>query len=373
MEYLQYAGSAADGGGGSSSSSGSSAKSAGIIAYVPGVVGSGKVLIGTNHEWTTLNSYGSLSGVDELRWLDEAKTKPDIDAKSNQKVIKAKTVRQFVNGLDPTKYTEQYKLDMLDRLKSRYPGINLDDNLIQESKRLEVDLFDFVKAMMPESIVNSGIKDQYHLLNVKIGFELAPKGTKNVFPKGGILPEDGGDLLKTAKREFKEETGFDISAVPGLTFKPINPTAVEGQYLFYLVEITDAIAKQILETFEGTPEEPSPSSGGGGSKYIPLSLRPKKGGHRYYSELFDLKFTDKPTNLDKDYDEPILTKCISDGLIILELPAKYVPSSKKPGSSGVPKFSFGSGSSSGSWSRFGGGEIDYQQKFQKYQQKLLNN
>ena len=350
MEYLQYIGSPAGGGG---SSSESSAKSAGIIAYVPGVVGTGKVLIGTNHGWTTLNSYGSLLGVDELLWLDEAKTKPVIDAKGNQKVIKAKTVRQFVNGFDPTKYTEQYKKEMLDRLTSVYPDINLDNNLIQEGKRLGVDLFDFIKVMMPESIVNSGIKDQYHLLNVKIGFLLASKGSKNVFPKGGLLPEDDGDLLKTAKREFKEETGFDIGAVPGLTFKPINPDAVEGQYLFYLVKITDEIAKQILEAFEGRSDL-SPSSGGG--KYVPPPHRPKVGGHRYYSELFDLKFTDEPINLDKDHDDQILAKCISDGLIKLKPPAKYVPPSQRIGDK-----------------KMGGGDIDYQQKFQKYQQKLLNN
>jgi hypothetical protein len=389
LENLQYAGS----GGGGGSSPPSPAESAGIIVYVPGTRRTlskpevpGKVLIGTNCRYDSFG-YGSVTGIDEPQYKDEAKTVPLLDDDGNPKVIKAKTVREFVEGINKTGFDRDYKDEMLRRLVSEISGIDLDENLITESKRLSVDLFNIVLEMLPEMFLNASVRDQFHLLDKKTGFAIAERGRKSGFPKGGQIPEDKGDLLVTAKREFKEETGFDLDTIPELEFIPVNPGAVKGQYLFFLVVIKEDVSKQIIEAFEGRSV---PVASAGGGAYVPPALMPKSGGHRYNSELFDLKFTNQPINLDRAHDELGLNLCLANGSIKLTASESWGSSKKvvkdltpeeyaeyktaNPGKTLTDYLNFKKVPENQHFKfQFKGGQLSYQQKFQKYQQKLLNN
>jgi ADP-ribose pyrophosphatase YjhB (NUDIX family) len=241
--------------------------------------------------------------------------------------------------------------------------------------------------MLPEEFLNVSVRDQFHLLDRKTGFAIAERGRKNGFPKGGKIPEDMGDLLVTAKREFKEETGFDLDTVPELKFTSINPGAVKGEYLFFLVIIKEDVSKQIIEAFEGRPVS-VPSAGGGA--YVSPALMPKSGGHRYNSELFDLKFTNEPIHLDRAHDERGLSLCLTQGLIKLTLSESWGSSKKvtkdltpeeyteykaaNPGKTLTDYLNFKKVPENQHFKfPFKGGQLSYQQKLQKYQQKLLNN
>jgi 8-oxo-dGTP pyrophosphatase MutT (NUDIX family) len=416
MEYFQPAGSAAAGGGSSSVP----LQSAGIIAYIlPKEKQPGKFLVGHNSSYS-IYSYGSQTGSDELRWLDEDKKHPNIDKKTGlQRVIKAKTVDQFIDGFDFL--TPAQKTNMLTTLKTNY-GLQHDKNLINQATTIGLDLFVCMKEIFPETLLNSAIRDQFHLLNLGYGIGIASKGKiRYTFPKGGKEDKDAGSLFATAKREFREETGFDLDSIRGLNFKEIN---FRGNYQFYFVIINDDIGRDILQAYNG----------GGGSV-----------GHRYYSELFNLQFIDNPDLL---LDEPnlleksILNECLKLPEVLAAIPKNptkegfkssglswkkylislgidpdntphkqpYIVGYKPPidieeGDGGAARAAraptkeeyeaypeYKRTNPTKTWNDYlgsigiraidyfkyqepkqGGGDIDYQQKFQKYQQKLLNN
>lgn len=61
-------------------------------------------------------------------------------------------------------------------------------------------------------------------------------------PKG--IPEKGEDLLQTAKREFKEETGFEVEG----DFMPLNPAKYPNGKMVYAYALQDEIDEQQVKS-----------------------------------------------------------------------------------------------------------------------------
>ena len=61
-------------------------------------------------------------------------------------------------------------------------------------------------------------------------------------PKG--IPEKGEDLLQTAKREFKEETGFEVEG----DFMPLNPVKYPNGKMVYTYALEDEIDEQQVKS-----------------------------------------------------------------------------------------------------------------------------
>jgi hypothetical protein len=126
--------------------------------------------------------------------------------------------------------------------------------------------------------------DSMHLVNQGIGCALSRKGRYKGYPKGQVDAKDGGSLVETALREFREEVIFDLKTIlvkdaagnidvkrlptptirSDLDLNTLYDIRSHGGYNFYYVQVNDGTAKNILDAYEK---------------------------EKYHSELFDVGFS----------------------------------------------------------------------------------
>jgi 8-oxo-dGTP pyrophosphatase MutT (NUDIX family) len=262
----------------------------------------------------------------------------NYDKKTGQK--KGRKISEFI-----ARFPQYPKIE--DRLKEKFPDIDLDSFLIDESdKRLGTgNICNFINIMLPDEVTNIGIPDSTHLVNQGIGCALSRKGRYKGYPKGQVDSKDGGNPVETALREFYEEVIFDLKTI--LVKDPSGNIKVErlptptirddldlntlydikshGGYNFYYVQVNDTTAKDILVAYEK---------------------------EKYHSELFDVNFYD-PMAINLSYlNDPSkqVTNYYANVLFPLPKPETYESPSKR---------------------QKRGGDINYHLLSDKYKNKLL--
>jgi hypothetical protein len=233
------------------------------------------------------------------------------------------------------------------RLRVKFPDIDLDSFLLDESdKRLGPgNICSFINIMLPDDVINDRMPDSMHLVNQGIGCALSRKGRYKGYPKGQVDAKDGGSIVETALREFREEVIFDLKTIlvkdaagnidvkklptptirSDLDLNTLYDIRSHGGYNFYYVQVNDGTAKDILDAYEK---------------------------EKYHSELFDVGFYD-PMAINLSYlNDPSkqVTNYYGNVLFPLPKPEAYESPSKR---------------------QKRGGDINYHLLSDKYKNKLL--
>jgi hypothetical protein len=218
-------------------------------------------------------------------------------------------------------------------LNARFPGINLNNNFVAECEARGLLPIHMIQIMFPPAVLNPPGGPEFHIVDEDgVKCAVSTIGAQNPgYPKGAYKASDT-HLVETALREFQEETGFNLRPILGggaagalplpvvgaLTDNQIYNIGLHNSYQFYFIQIRTATATAILAAYNG--------------------------GHRYYSELFNLQFV-QPANPVNGACTPVKNYMI-ESILLNILPA----------AGGAAQ---------------GGGQINYKQKLQKYKQKLL--
>ena len=192
-------------------------------------------------------------------------------------------------------------------------------------------IFHFINELYNERLLTSCVSgnEEYHVVDNNTGFRIYQKGANisEGFPKGGREPNE--NLVQTAIREFNEETGFNIANLVGFNILENSPPpnipietlplntlydiGVNDRYQYYFIIINNNSAQDILNHYYGVTANPVPigqepelfigcpalvpvvPGQAPWNPYIqsaiPFGLPNKlRDGHRYNSELYDLRF-----------------------------------------------------------------------------------
>lgn len=172
--------------------------------------------------------------------------------------------------------------NVMENFKSRYDnkhGQNKSELIIKYKLIQNNDPFKFIiKYILNEDFVNP-IYEKYHIVDNGNSCKICISNNKDGIPKGRSNIEETFD--KTAIREFKEETGFDlyelnnnliplpIPSVDKVKNNILYDIGIHDRYQIYFISVDTEIANKILDSY----------------RY-----------HRYNSELFNLRFINEKIN-----------------------------------------------------------------------------
>jgi hypothetical protein len=352
-----------------------------------------------------------------------------------------RTLNDFINGLDALGIFGAVPV-VRNNFIAKYDAVNGDGSALA-LLGIAGDMKPVLRANNPISFIHRYILDEtfvnipgerFHIVNNEENKGVGgayistscrirtPNGNEGV-PKGGL--RGGENNLDGALREFQEETGFDITTLPGYAVGPVLPAPgaiVNNQvynsgnyngYDMFFIQVNNADAQQILNIYYGTggaagaantpdlvpgPVLAYPRAGGATGPAVPGAppapvWNKYPGGaagapsYRYSSELYNLRFVKTiPGNVNA-VSRDAINDLVARGYI--GFPAPPPPAGNRfdglgsgrggPRPSASSRFeNLGSGRGMGAFGssgdrargRLNGGEPDYYQKYQKYINRL---
>ena len=234
-------------------------------------------------------------------------------------------------------------------------------------------VFDFVKNYILSPFVISQNIPGAHVVNNHTSVRLYQLLGKWSFPKGGfnrhvdgLTPDGQLNLLETALREFNEEIGCNLRAIPGLNLNGFPPVVGKNVNINTLYDIGNVNGYKTYYMCVGL--------------LIRNQIMANVPAHQNNSELFNISFTHLPADEEIGRDSYNMKNLIPAGFrcrYIYNQPAPAPVAASVPAAGGGGgKFQGGPqtrGNGAGINSdRWRGGSI-YLHKLQKYQNKLNKN